>query len=190
MKRRAASILVVLAAFAFGCSSADGLGDAVVDSGVTGVSTAPSSAPLDNDGSFTPAEGRAPRSFLDSVDWPDHLVVVPLSGEANEQLLRRVTGESRLAPFVIDVAAVGLGEGRASAASVLAVQLATEAASDPAFRLGASQVLTGVGDTGDADSFAALGIVGSWFGSTLVIVTSDSHDTLAELMAAVAAAAS
>lgn len=179
MTRRAASTLAVLAAVAFGCSSgADDIGGEPARSSVEPV-VAPA-PPIEVD------QGYGPRELLDGVEWPPALVLVELSDTANDQLLITITGEPRLAPFVVDVAAVGLGEGRRNVATVLAVQLVPEAAGDPTFRASVIEALTGDREVGRLDTFVGQGIAGSWQESALVVAIADDQDVLVSVMNALA----
>ena len=123
-------------------------------------------------------EGPAPQALLDAIEWPSGLLVVGMSDNANEQLLKALTDEPRVGPFVSDVAAIGLGEARRSVAAVLAVRVTPDAASDPAFRSTVESLLRPVLD-GDA------GISFVWRDSTLVMVQATDQVALAAIAAAI-----
>lgn len=119
-------------------------------------------------------EGPAPQALLEAIEWPSGLIVVGMSDNANDQLLKAVTDEPRVGPFVSDVAAIGLGEARRSVAAVLAVQLTQDAASDLAFRSTVESLLDPVLD-GDA------GISFVWRDSTLLVVQATEQAMLAAI---------
>ena len=123
-------------------------------------------------------KGPAPQALLDAIEWPSGLIVVGMSDNANDQLLKALTDESRVGPFVSDAAAIGLGEARRSVAAVLAVRLTADAASDPAFRSTVESLLDPVLD-GDA------GISFVWRDSTRLVVQAADQAMLAAIADAI-----
>ncbi len=171
MNRRAASANLVLAAAVVvgACSSSSTTTDGAA------TSTTPS-PPL----TFDVDQGPEPRALLDAIVWPAALTVVGLSDAANEQLLKALTDDPRVGPFVLDAAAIGLGEDRSSVAAVLAVRVAPDAAADPTFRSTVEGVLC-------TEPYGDDAITVIWRESTLVVVRARDTPTLTAIVTAIRA---
>ena len=176
MNRRIVAGTAVLATFAFGCRSGAAPEDAVLTT-VSSVTTPASVSAVD----VAPVG-----AVLDRVAWPDGLLTVPVAQDAQHQLTALLGEDPRVAPFVLDAAAVGLGRGRDAVGAVLAVRVSAGAAVDPAFRTSAAAALVGVDPDPHDEVWIGADVAAVWHGSVMMVVTVEPGEELSPLVEALA----
>lgn len=177
--RSVASAGAVLATLAFGCSSSGESDVEEVREVVTSVATTL--------GAATELLGPSPSELVAAIVWPDGLVAVTLSADAQQDLARELAPTTRAAAFVRDSAAVGVGRGRDSVGAVLVLRLDPAAAHDASYRASLAEALVGPGVDDDATTWRSPERTVVWFDSTVVVVQAMGED-LAALSAAITAA--
>ena len=131
--------------------------------------------------------GPDPQMFIGGLSLPESFVVRALSGDAAQQLLVELTEDPRVAPFVVDAAAVAVGRNEAAVGVVLSVRLVPEAAADPDFRTSLAIALAGVAPmTGDR-LWMGGAVAVWWVDSTFVVLRAPDDEVREALLAVIAA---